>query len=98
MSETNTESRLAAVERSNERIIVLLESLTEKVSSRIGSTDAWRARTDKILMGDGNGSKGHNVRLDRVEQALERQKWIGRLLGSAVALALLKAVLDLVVN
>jgi len=93
-----TQTRLADIERTNERIIVLLEHLTEKVESRIETTDAWRERTDLILMGDGNGRKGHNVRIDRIEQTLERQKWLTRALMSGVALVLVKAVLDLIVK
>ena len=90
-----TESRLADLERSNERIIVLLEHLTAKVESRIEHTDAWRERTDLILMGDGNGRKGHNVRLDRLEQAAQRQTWMVRSLGVPVLLLIVKSAMEL---
>ena len=89
------EKRLAALERSNERIIVLLETLTEKVESRIGASDSWRARVERTLNGDGNGNKGMYVRLDRLEQNSERSKWVVRSIGLPVLLLIAKSALDL---
>lgn len=84
-----SEDRLRAVEQNQERIIVLLESLTAKVEGRIADTDQWRNRVERTLLGDGNGQKGHNVRLDRLEQTAERQKWMFRtVFASLVGLVL----------
>jgi hypothetical protein len=90
-----TESRLAALERSNERIITLLEHLNEKMEDRIEHTDTWRERTDLILMGDGNGRAGHNVKIDRLERTLKAQMWFIRALGGGIIALALKAIADL---
>ncbi len=84
-----TEPTLESVARSQDRTLILLEQLSTKVSQRIEHTDSWRERTDLILMGDGNGRKGHNVRLDRLEQRAAAQQWLLRILVGGMALAIL---------
>ena len=49
---------MTAIEVTQGRALEVLERLEEKVD-----------KVDRILVGDGNGMKGHNVRLDRLEQA-----------------------------
>lgn len=52
------DERLQAIEVTQARALVVLEALDEKMD-----------KVERILGGDGNGMKGHNVRLDRLEQA-----------------------------
>lgn len=89
------DNRLRALEIQSAEILTLLRSLSDKVDDRTDLSNAWRSRVDKILIGDGNGSKGHNVRLDRLEQAQERHKWMGRALLVPVFLLALQAVASL---
>ena len=90
--EQMTESRLRTLEVQNAEILTLLRTLAEKVEKRIEGTDVWRSQIDLTLVGDGNGRKGHNVRLDRLEQSAERQKWLTRTVAAGVILLALKAV------
>lgn len=87
-----SDERLRTIEQQQERILVLLEGLTAKMHDRIRASDEWRAKVDRALWGDGNGQKGHNVRLDRLEQAQERQKWFTRAVGGAVVTAAVAAL------
>jgi len=87
------ERRMLGIETSQARMIALLENLTEKVMDRTAQSDQWRARLEKTVYGDGNGSPGHHVKLDRLVQAQERQKWLVRTLVAATAGLALKAVL-----
>ena len=66
--------RLAEIEKKQERTIVLLEGLCERLDDVVAKTE----RTDVTLRGDGNGTKGLLVRMDRVEQVHERSKWAVR--------------------
>ncbi len=91
-----TEPTIASIARSQDKTLVIVEQLVKTVNERIEHDDAWRERTDLIIFGDGNGRKGHNVRLDRLEVAAERQRWIVRLMGGAVTLALIKGALDII--
>ena len=91
-----TDPTLASIARAQDKTLIIVENLAEKVAERIEHTDAWRDRTDLILMGDGNGRKGHNVRIDRLEQANERQRWLTRLMMGALVLSILNAVLDVI--
>ena len=93
--DTQTEERLRAVEVQNAEIITLLRGLVDKMEQRINFSDQWRSRVDSILVGDGNGQKGHNVRLDRLEQTAERQKWMFRSLLVPVVLLALQAAADI---
>lgn len=77
----NTDERLARIE-------TMLTHLTEKVEQRMAQSDRWRSRIEMTMYGDGNGSIGHNIKLDRLLQAQERQKWLVRtLLAAVIALA-----------
>lgn len=89
------ETRLRDLEVQNAEILTILRGLSQKIDERIETTDAWKERVDRILVGDGNGQKGHNVRLDRLEQTCERQKWFVRSLIVPVLLLAVKAGLDL---
>ncbi len=84
------EQRLRKLEVQNAEILALLHVLSEKMEGRIADTDSWRSKVDGILRGDGNGQKGHNVRLDRLEVAQERQKWTVRTIGAGVLLLILR--------
>jgi hypothetical protein len=95
MPEQMTEERLRKLEVQNAEILLLLRGLSEKVEGRMAASDSWRDKVERILVGDGNGQKGHNVRLDRLEQAQERQKWATRTVGAGVMLLVLKAVAGL---
>lgn len=86
-----TEERLRKLEVQNAEILALLRGLSEKMMARIASTDSWRERVDRIIVGDGNGNKGHAVRLDRLEQDQERQKWLVRTVGGGVILLAIRA-------
>lgn len=90
-----TEERLSNIEQGQARVLTLLEGLSEKMETRIASSDVWRARTERTLYGDGNGHPGHTLRIDRLEQTGERQRWLSRtMLGAVVALAI-RAVWDM---
>lgn len=62
----------------------MLQHLTERVEQRMEHSDRWRARMELTVYGDGNGSPGHHIKLDRLLQAQERQKWLIRSLLIAV--------------
>jgi hypothetical protein len=83
------------IEVQQAEVLTLLRKLGEKVDARIEADDEWRRKTDRILYGDGNGYRGHNVRLDRLEQAAERSKWIMRCVLVPVLLMALKALSDI---
>lgn len=77
----NTDERLARIE-------VMLQQLTATVDQRVVQSDRWRTRIEKTIYGDGNGNPGHHIKLDRLLQAQDRQKWLIRaVVGSVVALA-----------
>lgn len=83
-----SEERLARIEADQARMLVLMESLTEKVERRMGETDLWRSRLERTIYGDGNGNPGHHIKLDRLLQAQDRQKWMIRaVVGGVIALA-----------
>jgi len=93
------EERLARIEADQARILAVLEHLSEKMENRISQTDAWRERVGRTLYGDGNGTKGHSIRLDRLEQAAiaareahSRQKKLLGTVAAAVVVMALKAV------
>lgn len=89
-----TEDRLRALEIQSAQILLLLQELSTKMGDRITATDIWRTQVDRILMGDGNGQKGHNIRIDRLEQAAAHQKWMLRSIVIPVLLLAAKAVFD----
>lgn len=84
MSPEMEEQRLARIEAQQERIVVLLQSLAERVEDRIDATDEWRGQIERRLHGGNGSGDGLVVRLDRVEQALERGRWLTRAIGGAV--------------
>lgn len=89
MDQQLIEKRLRDIDVQQAEILILLQGLAEKMEDRIIATDEWRVRTDRILIGDGNGQKGHNVRIDRLEQAQERSKrWTWGVLIPVILLAL----------
>ena len=84
-----TDPSLESIARSQDRTLLLVEHLSDKLDERIEHDDAWKERTDLILMGDGAGRTGHTVRLDRLEQKAASQQWLVRaLLGGVVGLVL----------
>jgi len=86
-----TEERLQRIEGELARCVMLLEHMTEKMDERTAASDQWRSKVEKTVYGDGNGSPGHHIKLDRLLQAQERQKWVIRTLGAAVIGLALKA-------
>lgn len=82
------------IEVEQAEVLTLLRGLSEKMDDRISSDDKWRQKVDRILIGDGNGHVGHNVRLDRLEQAHDRQKRFFWGLLVPVCLLALKAISD----
>ncbi len=72
---------MTAIEVTQGRALLVLERLESKMD-----------KVDRILVGDGNGMKGHNVRLDRLEQAAAGARRLCYGLMIPVALLLVKAV------
>lgn len=82
----SVEERLNDIEKLQERTIVLLEGLGERVSSRIATTDERLARYSRTIWGN-NGDPGMLTRLDRLERTAERSKWLIRsALGAIITL------------
>lgn len=94
MGNSNDE-RLAEIERTQERILVLLEGLASKVAEQQTADRDWRKAVDLRLHGDGNGNRGMFVRLDRLEQSQERSRWALRAVVTAVLALLGKLAADL---
>lgn len=86
------------IEVEQAEVLTLLRTLGEKMDERIEYDDRWRRRVDRVLIGDGNGHVGHNVRLDRLEQAQDRSKWLVRGILAPVFLLALKAISDLLMG
>jgi len=78
------EDRLRAIEVGQAEVLALLRTLTQQFKDRTARSDEWRRKIDRTLYGDGNGHRGANVRLDRLEVAQERSKWFARTVGGAV--------------
>jgi len=87
-----TDPSLESIARAQDRTILIVEQLSTKMSERIEATDAWREKVDLTLVGDGNGRKGHNIRIDRLEQKIAAQMWFIRALGGGVLALGLKQV------
>ena len=77
-------------------ILTLLQGLAKKMDERIKEADDWRDKVNRILHGDGNGYRGVNVRLDRLEQAHDRSRRFFWGLLIPVLLLALKALSDLI--
>lgn len=90
------EQRLAEIERTQERVLVLLESLTKQVGEQVAADREWRTRHDLVVFGDGNSNLGLRLRVDRLEQTAERAKWTVRTVTAAVLALLGKVVSDIV--
>ncbi len=88
MADQPNEVWMRKIEVQHAEVVALLNKLDE----RMQEANEWRDKVDLILHGDGNGHRGHHVRLDRLEQAQERQKWIMRSLLVPVALLAAKAL------
>lgn len=91
-----TEPRLRAIEVAQAEVLTLLRALSIKMDEQIKEGDDWRHKVERILHGDGNGYKGHNVRLDRLEQAHDRSRRFFWSLLVPVVLLALKALSDLI--
>lgn len=79
----DNEQRLANIEAQQARTIVLLENLSKKVDDSVSSSEVWKHRIECTLHGC-NGSAGLLVKLDRLEQAYDRNRWVVRALIGAV--------------
>lgn len=91
MEGNNDQGRLARIEE-------LLKHLTARMEERIAHSDRWRLSIERMLKGDGNGYRGMLVRLDRLEQAADRQRWLIRSLWTALIPLALKAAWDLLAH
>lgn len=89
-----TEERLARIEADQARILSGLENISEKVDEGFAHADERHARMELVIYGDGNGRKGHNIRLDRLEQTAERQKWLVRTIGGGLLLLAARAAVS----
>lgn len=87
-----TEQRLSAIEAQLVRVTLMLENLTEKVDERSDVLETQSASMQKTVYGDGNGNKGHTLRIDRLEQTADRNKWAVRTLSAAMMGVLAKTV------
>lgn len=93
--ENMSEQRLANIEAKQERLLTLLEGLSKDLADQSETAEKWRARIERTMYGDGNGYLGMVVRLDRLEQALERGKWLTRAIAGAVVTLLVGAAWSL---
>jgi len=82
-----TQERLSKIEVTQERILTLLESLSEELRSRAEEGEA----VERLLYGH-NGAPGLVIRLDRLEQAQERGRWVTRAVVGAVVTLLVGGV------
>ena len=83
---------LESIARCQDRTLLVVEQLSEKVEARIDHTDEWRSKVDKVLHGDGNGFRGFNVRIDRLEQRASAQMWVVRALVTGLIAMIAKDV------
>ena len=90
------EQRLADIDRKQDRTCLLLEQLAGKVEERIEQDDRRHERVAHTIYGN-NGSAGVLIKLDRLEQAHERQKWTVRTALGAVVVLFVGAIWSLVV-
>lgn len=82
-----TEERLARIE-------ILLQKLTEKVGEHQREALAHYLRLERTMYGDGSGTTGMVVRVDRLEQESGRRVWRDRAVISAVLALLVRTVLE----
>lgn len=76
------EERLSRMEAQQERVI----AITEGIAERLKRFDAEHDKVRGMLHGDGSNG-GIVVRLDRLEQAQERSRWLTRaILGALVSI------------
>lgn len=73
------EERLSRIEAQQERLIVV----TEGIADRLKRTDDDQAKVENVLHGK-DATGGMIVRLDRLEQAQERTRWLTRAIVGAV--------------
>jgi len=84
------EQRLRSIEVQQAEVLMLLKGLAEKMDERIVQSDAWRQKIERTVMGDGNGNKGHSIRVDRLEQSAERQRFLVRTLIGGIAILIMR--------
>ena len=90
-----TSPTLESIARCQDRTLLVVEQLSEKVEARIEHTDDWRSKVDKVLHGDGNGFRGFNVRIDRLEQRAAAQMWVVRALVTGLIAMIAKDLASL---
>ena len=90
------DQQLADINRKQDRTCLLLEQLAEKVDGRIEADDRRHERVARTLYGD-NGSAGLLIKLDRLEQAHDRQKWTVRTALGAVVVLFVAGIWSLLV-
>lgn len=81
------ESRLIEIAEQQVRTNVLLEALEKRIDEKSEEGRDFRRSTAQTFNGDGS-RVGLLTRIDRLEQAHGRQKWLGRTtVGALIALA-----------
>ena len=88
-----SEERLARIEASQAETITLVRGLTAKVDERIGHSDQWRGRMERILHGN-DEHDGLLVQVALLKGAAERQTWLVRAIVTAIAGLVVAAVWD----
>lgn len=84
--------RFSAIERKLDHTCFVVESLSEQMQKHTELEMAWNDRLTRTIYGY-NGTPGLLLKLDRLEQAQERQKWLVRAVVGAM-LGLLAALLS----
>ena len=96
---TNVETRLSSIEErigalhtDQASVLATLKNIDEKLTSHARDQENLEARVERTLHGDGDKNIGMSVRIDRLEQAQEREKWAMRTIGAAVISLMVGAV------
>ena len=84
------DDRLLDVERKIDRLCHMMETHVQRFDEHAESVGEWKSRLGNTLYGL-NGSPGLLVRLDRLEQSQERQRWFVRAVAGAVIVLLVGA-------
>lgn len=77
------------------RIEILLQNLTDRVGEHQRDAIAHYNRLERTMYGDGSGTTGMVVRVDRLEQESHRRVWRERAVIAAVLAMLGRMILGL---
>jgi len=77
----------------------MADDKTERVVRLEGESEVLNKKLDRVLyLLEGNGTPGLIVRVDRLEQTAEADRWIRRVFIGAVAVALVGLAVQVVTN